>query len=171
VAGLDLTQLLAKCDDLLEGYGGHAYAAGLTIARERLPEFRRRVEAEVRSRLDPSAFAPRLTLDAELRFSECDARLLEWLERLPPHGTENSEPVFLAAEVAVDAISRVGNGKHLKFRAHDAWGTADAIGFGLGDQAEALGAAGHCALAFIPQRNDWQGQSRLQLKVRGLKIE
>jgi len=171
VAGLDLTQLLAQCDDLLEAYGGHAYAAGLTIAREHLPEFRRRVEEEVRRRVDPSVFAPRLTLDAGLRLSECDAGLIEWLDRLPPHGTDNPEPLFLADEVAVDSISRVGDGRHLKFRAHDAWGSGDAIGFGLGEQADALGAAGRCALAFVPQRNDWQGQSRIQLKVRGLKIE
>ncbi len=71
----------------------------------------------------------------------------------------------------MDSVSRVGDGRHLKFRAHDERGTVEAIGFGLGEQAEALSAAGRCALAFVPQRNVWQGQTRIQLKVRGIKLE
>jgi single-stranded-DNA-specific exonuclease len=171
VAGLDLTEVLGGCADLLEAYGGHAYAAGLTIARERLPELRRRVEAEVRGRLAATAFTPRLTLDADLGLAECDLGLVEWIERLTPYGNENGEPLFRAAEVGVDSVTRVGDGRHLKFRAHDARGSAEAIGFGLGEQADALAAAGRCGLAFVPQRNVWQGRSRVQLKVKGLKLE
>jgi single-stranded-DNA-specific exonuclease len=171
VAGLDLTEVLTGCADLLEAYGGHAFAAGLTVARERLPELRRRIEDAVKSRLDPSAFAPRLLIDADLGLKECDLGLIGWLERLTPHGNDNAEPLFRAAEVGVDSVSRVGDGRHLKFRAHDAGGSAEAIAFGLGEQADALAARGRCALAYVPQRNVWQGQTRIQLKVKGVQLE
>ncbi len=171
VAGLDLTRILAGCDDLLEAYGGHAYAAGLTVARAHLPALRDRIEGLVRQSLDLEACTPRVTLDADVTLGECDLELVSWLERLPPHGLHNPEPVFRAAEVAVDAVSRVGDGRHLKFRARDASGGAEAIGFGLGDQAETLAVAGRCALAFVPQRNEWQGETRVQLKLKGVRLE
>jgi len=171
IPGLDLTRLLADCDDLLKSYGGHAYAAGLTVSRERLPELRERIEQLVRRTLDPAAYAPRLTVDDDLSIGACDLDFVSWLDRLPPFGMANPEPVFRADEVAVDGVNRVGAGRHLKFRARDATGGAEAIAFGAGEQAEALARAGRCALAFVPQRNEWQGEVRIQLKVKALRVE
>ena len=171
IPGLDLTSLLADCDDLLKSYGGHAYAAGLTVSRERLPELRERIEQLARRTLDPAAYAPRLTVDDDLSIGACDLELVSWLDRLPPLGMDNPEPVFRADEVAVDGVSRVGAGRHLKFRARDATGGAEAIAFGAGEQADALARAGRCALAFVPQRNEWLGQVRIQLKVKALRVE
>jgi single-stranded-DNA-specific exonuclease len=171
VAGFDLTQVLAGCADLLEAYGGHAYAAGLTVARDRLPLLRDRIEGLARESLDLETCAARVRVDADLDLGGCTLELIEWLERLPPHGFENPEPVFRAEEVAVDAISMVGGGRHLKFRARDASGGADAIAFGQGARAEALARAGACGLVFVPQRNVWMGQTRVQLKVKGLRLE
>src|SRR6185436_13329034 len=78
LAGLDLTRILDGCGDLLEGYGGHALAAGLTIRRERLVEFRARFEQLVRERMQPADFVRRLEVDADVTLGECDAELLRW---------------------------------------------------------------------------------------------
>jgi single-stranded-DNA-specific exonuclease len=156
---------------LLIGYGGHAHAAGFTVARDRLPALRERFDHLVRRTLDPLSYGPSLTLDDELPLGACGLELLDWLERLPPFGLGNGEPTFRAAEVAVDSVSRVGNGKHLKFRARDASGGAEAIAFHSGEQADELARAGRCAMAFVPQRNEWMGESRIQLKVKALRME
>jgi single-stranded-DNA-specific exonuclease len=167
--GLDLNRMLGHCQDLLEAYGGHAFAAGLTVARERLPELRARFETLVRERISPEDCVPRLAIDAEVRLSECDLELIDWIERLSPHGLGNPEPVFVARGVATEAVTAVGGGKHLRMTVRDATGRAAAIGFGLGDQVAAVAAAGRCDLAFVPSRNEWMGEPRIQLKLKGVR--
>ena len=169
VAGLDLTRVLAGCHDLLEAYGGHAYAAGLTVARQNLEAVRARVEALARASLDLESCVPRLTVDADLPFAACDQRLIEWLEQLPPHGLDNPEPTFRAEDARIDSWSRVGNGKHLRLWLRDASGVVEGIGFGLGERNLEVSPGGSCAVAYVPQRNEWMGETRVQLKVKALR--
>jgi single-stranded-DNA-specific exonuclease len=168
--GLDLNRLLHSCDDLLEAHGGHAFAAGLTVRRDRLPELRARFESLVRERLTLEACVPRLVLDGDLDLSDCTLELVEWLERMSPHGLENPEPVFRARELKVEGATAVGGGKHLRLTVRDGTGDAQAIGFGLGEQAVAVARAGRCDVAFVPTRNEWMGETRLQLKVKGVRL-
>jgi single-stranded-DNA-specific exonuclease len=170
LSGLDLTRVLDGCGDLLEAYGGHALAAGVTVARARLPELRERFERLVRERAKPGDFVRRLELDADVTLSECDAPLVEWIERLAPHGLGNPEPVFRVARAEVGAVSVVGGGKHLRLTVRDGSGSAEAIGFGLGGQADAVRRSGLCALAFVPTLNEWNGVSRVQLKLKGIQL-
>jgi single-stranded-DNA-specific exonuclease len=167
--GLDLNRLLASCSDLLETYGGHAIAAGLTVRQDRLPELRSRIETLVRERLEPEDTVPRLWLDGELRFAECDLDLVHWLERMSPHGLGNTEPVFSITGAVIDHVAAVGGGKHLRLRVHDATRSAEAIGFGFGERAAQLRAGGTCDLAFVPSRNEWMGETRVQLKLKDVR--
>jgi single-stranded-DNA-specific exonuclease len=168
--GLDLTRVLDGCGDLLEAYGGHALAAGLTVAAPRLPELRERLERLVRERVRPGDLVRRLEYDCALTLAECDLGLVDWIERLAPHGLDNPEPVFHIAQADVASASVVGGGKHLRLNLRDATGSAEAIGFGFGPQAEAVRRAGQCALLFTPTRNEWNGTTRIQLKFKGLKL-
>ena len=166
VSGLDLTRVLDGCSDLLEAYGGHAFAAGLTVTRERLPALRERLEQLVRERLVPDDYVSKLEIDADLTLQECDLDLIHWLERAAPHGLDNPEPVFRTQEAIVESVQRVGGGRHLRLWVRDATGVREAIGFGLGEQAGGIAKARRCALAFIPERNDWMGETRIQLRLR-----
>jgi single-stranded-DNA-specific exonuclease len=168
--GLDLTRVLDGCADLLESWGGHALAAGLVVARERLPDLRARLEQLVRERLSPGDLVKRITYDAPLALGECDEALLGWIDRLAPHGLDNPEPVYHLAHADVESTSVVGGGKHLKLTVRDETGHAEAIGFGMGGEAEALRRAGRCALLFVPSRNEWNGTTRVQLKLKGLRL-
>jgi len=168
--GLDLNQVLGCCHDLLEGYGGHAFAAGLTVKRDRLAELRTRFESLVLERLDPSDRAPQLVIDAEVRLAECDARLVEWLERMSPHGLGNPEPVFAARGLRIASANTVGAGKHLKLVVTDGSATAEVIGFGHGERLAEVSGASTIDLAFAPSRNDWMGETRIQLKLKALQI-
>jgi len=168
--GLDLTRVLDGCGDLLEAYGGHALAAGLTVARERLPELRERLERLVRERVGPADLVRRLEYDTALALGECDQGLVEWIERLAPHGLANPEPVYHLAQASVSTSSAVGGGKHLRLTVDDGTGGAEAIGFGFGPQVEAVRRAGRCALLFVPTRDEWNGTARIQLKIKGLRL-
>jgi single-stranded-DNA-specific exonuclease len=169
IPGLDLNALLGRCDDLLDAYGGHAFAAGLTVRRDRLPAFRERLEGLVREKLTPEDCVPRLEIDGDARLSECDLTLVEWLERLSPHGLDNAEPLFRAQGVAVDSVVTVGQGKHVRMTVRDQSGAAEVIGFGLGDQAREIAGYRRCDVAFVPTRNTWMGETRVQLKLRGVR--
>jgi single-stranded-DNA-specific exonuclease len=168
--GLDLNAILTQCADLLEAHGGHAFAAGLTVHRSRLPELRERLERLVSERLTAEACVPRLTIDAEVRVGECDFALIDWLERMSPHGLDNPEPLVPATDVAVDSVGTVGQGRHLRLQVRDATGTAGAIGFGLGARADEVAQARRCSLAFTPARNEWLGEVQVQLRVKGVRV-
>jgi single-stranded-DNA-specific exonuclease len=170
VPGLDLTRVLDGCSDLLEAWGGHALAAGLTVARGRLPELRERLERLVRERLAPGDLTRRLEFDAAVTLAECDGALVDWIERLAPHGLDNPEPLYHLADVEVVAASVVGGGKHLRLTLRDDGGRAEAIGFGFGPQADAVRRAGRCAALVVPGRNEWNGTTRIQLKLKGLRL-
>ncbi len=170
LSGLDLARVLEDCGDLLETYGGHALAAGLTVARQRLPELRERLERLVRERVRPGDLVRRLEVDSDVTLGECDDRLVDWVQRLAPHGLDNPEPVFRVPRAEVVSTHVVGRGKHLKLSVRDATGSAEAIGFGLAGQAEAVRRAGACALAFVPTRNEWNGAPRIQLKLKGVRL-
>ena len=167
--GLDLTRALDDCGALLRTWGGHAFAAGFTLSRERLPELRERFEQLVSERLTPGGTTPQLTLDADLTLGECDLALTDWMERLAPFGLENAEPTFRVRDVTVSTIARVGDGKHLRLAVQDATGSGEAIGFGMGERAAELQRQRRCDLAFTPGRNDWMGQSRVQLRIKGVR--
>ena len=171
VPGLDLNAVLAECGDLLEAYGGHAFAAGLTVHRSRLPELRSRLERLVGERLPEDArVPPPEVIDAEVNLADCDLAMVDWLERMSPHGLDNPEPLFQAAGLTVDSASTVGEGRHLRLQVRDDTGSAEVIGFGLGARADEIRGARRCTLAFVPTRNEWRGEVRVQLKVKGVRV-
>jgi single-stranded-DNA-specific exonuclease len=170
LAGLDLNRLLGSCHDLLDTYGGHAFAAGLSVQRARLPELRERLERLVRERLSPEDCVPRLLVDDDVALADCKLGVVEWLERMSPHGLGNPEPVFMATGVVVESAQAVGGGKHLRLSVRDATGSAQAIGFGLGDQVARVSQGRRCDLAFVPCRNEWMGETRIQLRVKGVRV-
>ncbi len=167
VPDLDLTQVLVGCADLLETYGGHAMAAGLTVSRARLPELRSRFEAEVRARFDPEQSPMRLWLDDDLPLAECTLELCGWLARLAPFGLGNPEPVFRAQGVEVDAARTMGEGRHLRLAIRDSTGRGEAVGFGWGREAIQRGA--RIALAYTLERNEWMGEVSPRLLLRGIQ--
>jgi single-stranded-DNA-specific exonuclease len=167
--GLDLTAVLAHCDDRLEGWGGHALAAGFSVRRERLPVFRARVESLVRVSLPPGAFTPRIVVDADVALHDCSLETVDWLDRLSPYGLDNAEPLFRSAGLVVEKASAIGGGKHLRATLRDGTGRAEAVGFGLGGLAADLPRGTRCQAVFVPTRNEWQGETRLQLKLKGVR--
>ena len=168
--GLDLTKLLDGCRDLLVSHGGHAFAAGLTVDPARLPELRERFESLVRVEYRPERFTPRIEVDDDLPLAGCTSDLVEWLDRMAPHGLENPEPQFQMLGARVERITQVGNRQHLRFNVVEDGRHVEAIGFGMGDQAEALRRAGTADIVFHPTRNEHNNEVRVQLKLKALRL-
>lgn len=186
VSGINVYDALSACADLLEQFGGHDYAAGLTLRRERLDAFRERFDAAVGEQItSEDVLRPTLKVDAPIRLGEIgalDGRFWAVLKQFAPHGPANAKPVFRAQNLApAQRPRRVGKSKdHLKFsvRPADANGSAtamDAIGFGMGEKIEVLRQSQKdgtpLELLFSLEENTFRGRTTLQLKARDVRLQ
>ncbi len=167
---------LKACADLLDGYGGHRQAAGLSIKAEQVAALAERFEAVARSRLSADDLVPVSEVDAEMDLSLLGAQTVAEVRRLEPYGQGNPEPIFLAHEAQVVALRIVGGnpllGKpgHLKLVLRSPRGgrSVDAIGFGMADLP--IGQGGRIAILYTPEINVWNGTASLQLRLRDVRI-
>ena len=179
VEGFHLYDALARCSRTLVKFGGHKHAAGVTLDTARIGEFAGALETEARAKLDPAQLTPRLRIDAELRPADIGMKLAEQVRRLAPFGAGNPEPVFLCSELTANEVrllpdKRGAGPGHLKLRLGELRGVAevdppefDAIGFGLGGTALAVGT--RLDAAFQLSVDNWNGSDRLQLKLKDLR--
>lgn len=163
---LDVTAALDEIGALLERWGGHAAAAGLTVRAERVPELAERLTGVVSERLAGQDLRPSLAIDAVLPPAEIDRPLHEALQCLAPFGEGNPEPQLCAAGAEVRAVRTVGQ-NHLKLALAGSGGAVlDAIAFHQGDRPVHAGQRLDVVGRLVEDR--WQGQSRLQLVVEDL---
>lgn len=167
VSGFNITVALEQAAaDILQRFGGHAMAAGLTIAADRIPLFRQRLRDHCRRHLDEGLLVRRITADAEARPSEIDRHLADDLARLEPHGMGNPRPVFLLRGLRLEGEPRLLRGKHLKMRLTADGFAADALWWRSAERLPELAAAtaGIDVLARV-ELNRWGGRETVQLNV------
>ena len=170
IARFHLVDALAECADLLERYGGHAMAAGLTIRAERIPEFTRRFEEVASAHLTPDDLVPTLPIDSEIALSTVTLPMAEQLQRLAPFGAGNPEPIFAARDLVAVTTRVMSDGAHLRLGVTDGDAFAEAVGFRLGDASELLAfTRARIDLAFTVVVDRWEDRPRLQLIVQDLK--
>jgi single-stranded-DNA-specific exonuclease len=162
ISRFHLRDALAECADLLERFGGHRMAAGLTIQRDRVEAFRERFVAEANRLLDPGDLVPEQRVDVTLRLRDATPELEALCRRLEPCGVGNPGPVFAVRGVRLEGAREVGAG-HLKGMLRDAEVALDAIGFGMLDQAPAPGDP--VDVAFKLERNSYRGRESLQARM------
>jgi single-stranded-DNA-specific exonuclease len=171
IDGFDLYQGLSDCREVLDAFGGHPSAAGLTIKESRLEEFRRRF-CEVAARwADSARTVPTLHVDAEVNLTDVNFELIQEFESLHPFGAGNPEPTLAVRGLdVVDA--RVVGEKHLKLRVRQGRSFIfDSIGFRMGSFEDlGLRAGRPLDLAFSPERNHWNGYDRVQLRIKALRM-
>ncbi len=166
ISRFDLHAALLACGDLLERYGGHQMAAGLTIRRGRLEEFRERFGGIAREALGPDDLGPEQRVDLELRLHEANRELERMCRHLEPCGAGNASPVFGVRGVRFIGRARVGNG-HLKGTLDDGTTRLSAIGFQWADRVPWLG-EGLVDAAFRLESDEWNGHSTLQARLCAL---
>lgn len=166
IRGFNLHGAFTACAPLLEGFGGHRMAAGLSIRADQVAAFAERFEAAVRAATTADLFIQQMMVDAELTFPEINEVLVRDLALLEPHGPGNPEPVFLARNVTVLDRRIVGD-NHLKLYLRQAGRALPAIGFRMAERD--LPDAGSIDILFSPDVNEWNGASSLQLRLRDLR--
>ena len=164
IAGFDLAGALRECDDLLLRHGGHAMAAGLSIAPEKVDLLRQRLNELARRALKPEDLQPPLRLDAEVRLADLTLDSLTELERLKPMGQGNPALQFFTRKLThKKPLQRIGASKqHVKMSVTDGTATHEAVWWNAG--AASL-PAGTFELAFAPVINEFNGRTSVQLKV------
>jgi single-stranded-DNA-specific exonuclease len=164
IAGFDLAAALRECDDLLLRHGGHAMAAGLSIASEKIDLLRQRLNEIARHRLRPEDLQPPLRLDAEVGLDEMNFDLLAELDRLKPTGQGNPAVQFCARNLSHQRpLQRMGAQKqHVKMWVTDGMTAHEAVWWNGGEKTLPVG---KFDLAFAPQVNQFNGNRTVQLKV------
>lgn len=166
IPGIHIVEILEKCSDFLEQFGGHAQAAGLTLRWDRLKNFESRFEDLLGQQTTNNLFAPTLSIDAEIDLSEIDPKLLNELESLRPFGIGNPEPLFVAKNILMKDPRIVGQ-HHLKLNVANGATQLSAIGFNMKEKLPLKPA--QADIAFVPQWNEYQGEKTIQLKLKDLR--
>jgi single-stranded-DNA-specific exonuclease len=168
IPNFDLHSALKACSDLFLQFGGHKYAAGLTIQADKIPEFRRRFNEVAAKLLTPEDLIPKLIIDDELGLNEINADLVRMLGTLAPFGPRNSRPVFVTNSAEVVGEPRLVGGKHLKFRVRQNGASIDAIAFNRPDDLARLQGSRIVDLVYSVEENHWMDRTMIQLKVKDI---
>ena len=172
VRGFDVYQALQSCSDCIEQFGGHTYAAGLTLEASRFEEFKHRFEKVVAASILPEQLQPQIQVDLRVHLREITPKLVRILKQFAPFGPGNPNPVFEAGPISDTGFARtVGSeGAHIKLSVtQDETGPIGGIGFGLGDRLAEIKGGNPFSAVFSVEENHWQGQKSLQLKIKDLK--
>jgi len=174
VHGFDLYDAIESCADLLENFGGHLYAAGLTLKEENLEEFCRRIEKHISGKIIPEMQTPVVDIDAMLNFSQITPKFLRILKQFQPFGPGNAAPVFRTDHVYDNGMGRkVGaEGGHLKLeliQESHPYHHISAIAFNMADYFEHIKAGNPIDVCYSIVENYYRGTSSTQLRVRDLR--
>ena len=167
--GVNLFHLLTQCQDLLEGFGGHAMAAGFTVREENIPALERRLRQLVLEERAGEELPSLLEIDAAALPQELTVEAVEALDALEPCGAGNPRPVLVLTGAHVISAAQVGRGRHLKLRLEGRGVPLDAIFFSVDGSELGLTPGCRVDVAFYPQINDFRGVRSVQLQVVDLR--
>ena len=172
VPGFDVYEAITECADLLDQYGGHMYAAGITMPVDNVPAFQERFEKIVSDNILEEQLIPAIEIDTVIFLDEVNYKFYNIMKQMGPFGPENMQPVFVSENVHATNV-RVLKGEHLKFFAKQE-GThvsVEAIGFGLGQYYEMISSGMRFHMAYTVQENDFRDQKSLQIQVKDIKFD
>ena len=174
VQGYDLYQAIEACSDLLESFGGHMFAAGLTLKKENIKPFMERFEKHVYKTITEEQLVPRVFIDTELSFSEINEDFFKTMSLFQPFGPENMSPVFVSRNVFDTGAGRMvgSNGEHLKLDlCQESTGRKSfpAIAFNQANHIEYIRGGNPFDICYSLEMNEFRGNKNLQLNIRDIK--
>lgn len=171
VDGFSIIDALRNCSGLLENFGGHTLAAGLSIKLSDIDEFEQIINDYARKIVVPGEIQPRLEIDAELNTEDINRNLADAIKKMEPFGEGNLEPVFLTKNLSVLKKQRVGDGSHLKLAVCGKNSAPiNCIAFGFGDYADAIEIGAAIDICYNIQINSFNGYESLQLNVKDMSL-
>lgn len=171
VGGFDIYSAIDSCRDLLTNFGGHQFAAGVSLRLQDLPEFRRRFEQYVKDHILESQRQPTITIDQEIAFEDITPKFFSVLKHLEPFGPNNERPVFMTRDVINNRYTkRVGkSGEHLRLDVTDRTAAITGIAFGKGDMALHLQNGKSVDVCYELDENTFNNITSIQMMVSDIK--
>ena len=172
VKDFDVYNALEACAEYLEQFGGHMYAAGMTLKEENYQNFKNAFENEVKNTIHPDLLIPEIAVDLELDFSDINEKFMRILKQFEPFGPENMTPVFMSKNVVDSGYAKtLGNdAEHLKvFVMQNHSPNFNAIGFGLGKKIDIVKNKNPFDAVYVVEENEWNGNVSLQLQLRDIR--
>ncbi|BDD07659.1 single-stranded-DNA-specific exonuclease RecJ [Fulvitalea axinellae] len=173
VNGFDIYEALCECEDLLDQFGGHMYAAGLTLEIDKVEEFRTRFEKTVSEKITEEQLIPRIDVDYQIDLDVIDTKFYNILRQMAPFGPQNMQPIFVTENLRVHDRPRLLKGEHLKFKVVQGEGgkIMEAIGFGFGQYYDLVNSGMRFKMAYTIEENTYMGNKSLQLYVKDIKFD
>ena len=170
IQGFDIYSAIARCKDLLLRFGGHKYAAGLTIEKDKINLFREQFDEIAQEMIPDELLIPKLHIDDEIQFQEINNNLITLLRLMAPFGPRNMRPVFLSRNLQVIGTPFIVGRNHLKLKVRQNGKIIDAIGFNLGDKLYRISPGEqNLDMVYIIEENEYKGKTNLQLRVKDLR--
>ena len=173
VKDFDVYNAIDACSDLLDQFGGHKYAAGLTLPLENIDAFIQKFEEVVAAQIDPELLIPQISIDAKLELKQINDKFYKILNQFAPCGPGNMRPVFMSENVFMSETSRVVGNNHLKmevFQEENSKLKFSCIAFNLGHQLTEIAEGVPISIVYNIEENYWNGKTTLQLNVKDIKI-
>ncbi len=173
VKGFDLYEALSQCSHLLEKFGGHKYAAGLSLSKDKLPAFQKRFEEVVGGTITDEMLVPLVDIDIPLPFDAITPKFRAVLQQMAPFGPENHKPVFESGKVFVANSLSGFKDKHIRFLAGQQGSDSlvNVVGFDLMEYYEQLASGNIFRIAYTIEENTYNGSTTLQLRLKDIKFE
>jgi len=171
ISGFNMIEFIRSAQEFLVDAGGHPMAAGFTVETAKLPLLQKALETKAATLLNKDLLARSLRVDGEIPLSLINNNLNKAIEELSPFGMKNPEPTFLTENVLVEDMRLVGNeGKHLKFTFGDKklGIKLPGIAFGMGEMFSKIKIGDEVTIVYVINENEWNGEKRLQLKIKDL---
>ncbi|EDM45275.1 single-strand DNA specific exonuclease [unidentified eubacterium SCB49] len=171
VIGFDVYNALQECSEFITQFGGHKYAAGLTLEEKNFENFKNKFEEVVSRTIDPKLLQPELSVTMEIELADITPKFYRILKQFAPFGPGNPSPVFMTQNLSETGYGKcVGEDKtHLRITVKQGMSQYVCIGFGLGDK-KAIACSGRpFKAAYVIDENEWQGNVSLQLRLKDIK--
>lgn len=170
VAGFDLYEALSECSALLEQFGGHKYAAGLTMKTENIPAFQMLFEEVVSRTIPEELLVQAITIDAEIYLNRIDPKFFRILKQFEPFGPQNMAPVFVSRNVYTYGPASIVGDKHLRMCIHqDNLTYFNCIGFGLSEYLPLINTGTAFDICYTIDENIWKEKRTIQLNIKGIQ--
>ncbi|MCK6621029.1 MAG: single-stranded-DNA-specific exonuclease RecJ [Calditrichaceae bacterium] len=170
IANFNVYEAIKQCSQHLITFGGHKYAAGLTIREENIPSFIEMFKEVARAQITPEDLVPTMKIDCEVHLNDFDERLMRLLKLMGPFGPLNLRPVFVSRKLKVVGEPSIVGSNHLKLNLEQNGVTMTAIGFNFADQAEEVLKNNRVIdCAYVLEENYWNGRKELQMRLKDIK--
>lgn len=169
IAGFNLFGALENCSGLLEKFGGHELAAGLTIKSGNIEAFRKKINEYSKGRIEDMTLVPTISLDAQIKVPYITIDTVHDINKLQPFGVNNPTPSFSVRNIKIHRISVMSEGKHLRMTLYKDGKYLDTVGFGMGDYYSMFKEGDYIDVAFALDINDYKGFQNVQLILKDMR--